>query len=74
MEDSSGFRQSELGRVNIDILRTIGHTCAAAEVDLTAYLLFVFKNRSELEEAPHRYTPYAFACATAGGDAASLKH
>ncbi len=61
MENSSGFRQSELGRVNIDILRTIVHTCAAAGIDLKSYLLFVFKNRAQLKATPERFTPYAYA-------------
>lgn len=62
MLDSSKFRVTEKGRLNIDILRTIAHSCSAAEVELKDYLYFVFKNRNDLKDHPEKYTPYAFAC------------
>jgi hypothetical protein len=61
MQDSSKFRLTEQGRLHVDILRTIVHTCSAAEVELRDYLLFVFKNRQGIEVDPAQYTPYAFA-------------
>jgi hypothetical protein len=61
MQDSSKFRLTEQGRLHVDILRTIVHTCSAAEVELRDYLLFVFKNGQEIEVDPAQYTPYAFA-------------
>jgi len=61
MQDSSKFRMTENGRLNIDILRTIVHTCSAAQVDLKAYLYFVFQHRQEIAKDPSKYTPYAFA-------------
>lgn len=62
MLDSSKFRVTENGRLNIDILRTITHSCSAAKVELKDYLFFVFKNRNDLKDHPELYTPYAFAC------------
>lgn len=61
MQDASKFRKTEAGRLNVDILRTIVHTCSAAKVDLRNYLLFVFKNRDAISASPERYTPYAYA-------------
>ncbi len=61
MQDTSKFRMSERGRLNVDILRTIVHTCSAAKVDLRDYLIFVFKNRKNVEADPASFTPYAFA-------------
>jgi len=61
MEDASKFRKTEAGRLHVDILRTIVHTCSAAGVDLKDYLLFVFKSREEIETNPEQYTPYAYA-------------
>lgn len=61
MQDSSKFRMTEAGRLHIDILRTIVHTCSAADVELKDYLLFVFKHRAALAENPGQYTPYAYA-------------
>ncbi len=61
MEDASKFRMTEAGRLNVDILRTIVHTCSAAGVELKDYLLFVFKNRAEIEADPLLFTPYAYA-------------
>ena len=61
MLDSSKFRKTELGRLQVDILRTIVHTCSAAEVDLRTYLVFIFKNRAKIEENPGLFTPYAYA-------------
>ncbi len=61
MEDASKFRMTEAGRLNVDILRTIVHTCSAAGIELKDYLLFVFKNRAAIEADPLQFTPYAYA-------------
>jgi hypothetical protein len=61
MQDSSKFRMTEAGRLHVDILRTIVHTCSAAKVELKDYLLFVFKNRADIATEPKKYTPYAYA-------------
>jgi hypothetical protein len=61
MQDSSKFRLTEEGRLHVDILRTIVHTCSSAKVELKDYLLFVFQNRQEIELDPGKFTPYAFA-------------
>lgn len=61
MEDASKFRQTEAGRLHVDILRTIVHTCSAAKVELKDYLLFIFQNREAIEADPRQFTPYAFA-------------
>ena len=61
MEDASKFRMPEAGRLHVDILRTIVHRCLAAEVEINDYLLYVFKNRREIEANPSLFTPYAYA-------------
>lgn len=61
MEDASKFRMTEAGRVHVDILRTIVHTCSAAGIELKDYLLFVFKSRVAIESDPSKFTPYAYA-------------
>lgn len=61
MEDASKFRLTEAGRLHIDILRTIVHTCSAANIELKDYLYFVFKNRAAIEADPAQFTPYAYA-------------
>lgn len=61
MQDASKFRKTEAGRLHVDILRTIVHTCSAAEVELQDYLVHVFKNREAVKQDPSQYTPYAFA-------------
>ena len=61
MEDASKFRMTEAGRLHVDILRTVVHTCSAAGVELKDYLLFVFKHRDAIADAPRKYTPYAYA-------------
>ena len=61
MEDASKFRMTEAGRLYVDILRTIVHTCSAASIDLQDYLVFVFKNRDAVAVDPSKFTPYAFA-------------
>lgn len=61
MQDASKFRLTEAGRLHIDILRTIVHTCSAARVELKDYLLFVFKNLLAIAADPKSYTPYAYA-------------
>ena len=57
----SKFRMTEAGSVHIDILRTIVHSCSAARVEIKDYLLFVFKNRLEIEANPTNFTPFAYA-------------
>ena len=61
MQDASKFRMTEAGRLHVDILRTVVHTCSAAGVELKDYLLFVFKNREAIAETPRQFTPYAYA-------------
>jgi len=61
MEDASKFRMTEVGRIHVDILRTIVHTCSAAGVELKDYLLFIFNNRDAVVATPRLYTPYAYA-------------
>jgi len=61
MLSSSKFRKTKRGRVTLDILRTINSTCTAANIDLTDYLRFFFKNIQEVEEHPENFTPFAFA-------------
>lgn len=61
MEDASKFRMTEAGRLHVDILRTIVHSCSAAGVEIKDYLLFVFKSRQEIEADPTQFTPYAYA-------------
>lgn len=58
---SSKFRKTERGRIGFDVLQTICATCNAAGVTLESYLKFLWKNKSDLEENPYLYTPYAFA-------------
>jgi len=52
---------TEKGRANIDILRTIVHTCSAAKVDLRDYLLYVFKNSDKIAVDAVSFTPYAYS-------------
>jgi transposase len=61
MQDASKFRLTEAGRLHVDILRTIVHTCSAAGVELKDYLLFVFLNRNAINDDPRQFTPYAYA-------------
>ena len=61
MQDSSKFRKTEAGRLHVDILRTIVHTCSAAKVEIRDYLLFVFNYRDAIAETPELFTPYAFS-------------
>ena len=61
MEDASKFRMTEAGRTQVDVLRTIVHTCSAAGVELKDYLLFIFKRRADIEADPDQFTPYAYA-------------
>ena len=61
MQDSSKFRMTEAGRLHVDILRTIVHTCSAAGVELKDYLFFIFKNRDAIAADPKKFTPYSYA-------------
>lgn len=58
---ASKFRKTKLGRVVLDILRTINATCTAANVDLTGYICFVFKHQAEVQDHPEKFTPFAYA-------------
>lgn len=57
---TSKFRKTRYGRAVLDILRTITTTCNVAEVELAAYIRFVYRHRADVEKAPQKYTPYAF--------------
>ena len=58
---SSRFRRTPEGRATFDILKTFAATCTAANVKLRDYLIFVFKNRHDIESHPELYTPFEFA-------------
>ena len=73
MEDASKFRMTEAGRLHVDILRTIVHTCSAARVELKDYLMFVFKNRDAIALEPSKYTPYAYALSLGATATAAAK-
>ncbi len=60
---SSKFTKTRDGRAVTDILRTINATCTAAGLDLSDYLQYVFKNRSQLHKHPELFTPYAVVLA-----------
>ncbi len=61
MLSGSKFRKTRNGRAVLDVLRTINASCTAAQVDLTAYICYVFKHLPELRENPKNFTPYAVA-------------
>jgi hypothetical protein len=59
---NSLFRQTLAGRFALDVMRTVLQTAIAAEVDLTAYLLWVMRMPKETVAAdPAAFTPLAFA-------------
>jgi hypothetical protein len=71
IQANSNFRATLEGRCAFDILRSIGQTAIAAEIDLTQYYLSVFKtDQEEIVANPDRYTPYAWAQARAAVEAA----
>lgn len=59
--NSSKFRRSELGRVRIDIVRTLVMTCRINNVPVDKYLEFIYRNKDFLKENPQSYTPQAYS-------------
>ena len=58
---SSKFRKSEIGRVSLDILRSLIMTARAAEVSPRAYLSWALAQpEQDIEKNPHLYTPLAY--------------
>jgi len=58
---SSKFRKSEVGRVSLDILRSLVMTVKAALVSPYAYLKWVLsQSEDEIKEKPHLFTPLAY--------------
>ncbi len=58
---SSKFRKSEIGRVGLDILRSLIMTARAAEVSPRAYLSWALAQpENDREKNPHLYTPLAY--------------
>jgi hypothetical protein len=58
---SSKFRWSEVGRVSLDILRSLVMTAKAAEVSPRAYFTWVLAQpENEIEKTPHDFTPLAY--------------
>lgn len=58
---SSKFRKSEVGRVSLDILRSLIMTARAAEVSPKAYLSWVLAQpEKNIEQNPQDYTPLAY--------------
>jgi hypothetical protein len=59
---NSLFRQSLEGRFSLDVMRTVLQTAIAAEVDLTAYVMWVMRMPKDAVAAdPGEYTPQAFS-------------
>lgn len=59
---NSLFRQTLDGRFALDVMRTVLQTAIAADVDLTAYVLWVMRMPKEVvAAAPGSFTPAAFA-------------
>jgi hypothetical protein len=61
MLSSSKFRKTRKGRAVLDVLRTLNATCTAANIDITIYFKYVFKNFDKLQSAPEELTPFAVA-------------
>lgn len=58
---SSKFRKSEVGRVSLDILRSLIMTARAAEVSPKAYLSWVLAQpEKDIKQTPQDYTPLAY--------------
>jgi hypothetical protein len=58
---SSKFRKSEVGRVSLDILRSLIMTARAAEVSPKAYLSWVLAQpEKDIKQNPQDYTPLAY--------------
>jgi hypothetical protein len=60
-KSSSKQTKTEVGRVVLDILRTIVTTSIAANIDVKKYLIWVFINHSDARLNPQNYTPFAYA-------------
>lgn len=61
MLQASKFRKNRKGRAILDILRTINATCAAAQIDVTEYLIYYFTHQKQAQENPKEFTPYQVA-------------
>jgi hypothetical protein len=73
IQANSNFRATLDGRCAFDILRSVGQTAIAADVDLNEYYLSVLKTpKHEVVANPERYTPYAWAMARAAEVTADL--
>lgn len=59
--NASKFRKTELGRITLDILRTMVMTCRMNNVPLDQYMEFLYRNKNSLEEDPQNFTPQAFS-------------
>ena len=58
---SAKFRKSEVGRVSLDILRSLIMTARAAKVSPKAYLSWVLAQpEKDIEQHPQDYTPLAY--------------
>lgn len=58
---ASKFRMSEVGRVSLDILRSLVMTAKAAEVSPKAYLTWVLaQQEKDIKKEPQKYTPLAY--------------
>lgn len=58
---SAKFRKSEVGRVSLDILRSLIMTARAAEVSPKAYLSWVLAQpKKDIEQNPQDFTPLAY--------------
>lgn len=61
MLNASKFKKTENGRVIYDICRTLVATCNAAKIPIKEYIVFIMKNKNDVADNPHKYTPYEFA-------------
>ena len=61
MLNSSKFRKTRKGRAVLDVLRTLNATCTAANIDITIYFRYVFKNFDKIQSAPEELTPFVVA-------------
>jgi hypothetical protein len=58
---SAKFRWSEVGRVSLDILRSLVMTAKAAEVSPRAYFTWVLAQpEKDIKQNPQNYTPFAY--------------
>ena len=61
LQDAAKFKGNRNGRTILDILRTILATCTAAQVEVSDYLRWIYKNRDHLKTNPQDYAPFAYA-------------